>query len=115
MRRKARRSRERDLAALLEECRGAKDRAYGERNRVIALACRMALRLGLSAGVCEDPDEDDPEWKNVAFIELPTGQVSWHIPKSEMRLFRFLGRHDRAWDGHDNDEKYRRVEKWVRR
>lgn len=47
------------------------------------------------------------------FIDLPTGQVSWHVHDSELALFDFLPTSDqRCWDGHSTDEKYERLLAW---
>lgn len=49
---------------------------YDDRNWSVIRAVYLARLAGYQAGFRFDPDE--PEWP-VAFIELPTGQVSWHI------------------------------------
>lgn len=72
--------------------------SYEERNRVIIKAVGLALLSGFAAGFRIDPKE--PEWP-AAFIELPTGQVSWHIPQ-----------HVKAWDGHTTEEKYERIRRF---
>lgn len=71
------------------------ERRYGMVLRAVA----RAHTLGLVAGFRIDPKE--PDWP-VAFIELPTGQVSWHLPQ-----------HPNAWDGHTTEEKYDRIRKWF--
>jgi hypothetical protein len=70
------------------------DAHYERRELLVWEALALARRLGLPAGVRIDPAE--PEWP-VVFIELPTGQVSWHQPE-----------HPERWDGHDTDAKYAR-------
>ena len=61
----------------------------------------------------------------IVFIDLPTGQVSWHIHDSEFPMFDHLQWHPRAsternkwysgkkaapiWDGHTTEEKYERL------
>jgi hypothetical protein len=50
-----------------------------------------------------------PEWASVLFIDLPAGQVSWHIHESETLWFYFVGAYDGEWDEHTTDEKYQRV------
>lgn len=93
----------------LVKCLADVDRAYGERNKVIALAARMALKLGYSAGIKDDPVERNRDWKKVIFIDLPAGQVSWHVHRRELKFFKFLKPYQKMWDGHSTDEKYRRV------
>jgi hypothetical protein len=73
---------------------------YDQRNRLVIEAVAQAQGLGFLAGYRIDTEQ--PAWP-VAVIELvmPDGseaQVSWHLPE-----------HPRRWDGHDTDEKYRRV------
>ena len=72
------------------------DTDYEGRYGLILEAVAMADDLGYKAGFRIDPKE--PDWP-VAFIELPQGQVSWHLPQ-----------HERPWDGHTAEEKYQRVD-----
>lgn len=95
-----------DLAAALQ----AKDAAYLERNRCVALLARMALVLGLRAGLARtDIDGWSPEWHGCVYIDLPTGQVSWHYHETDAHLFAGLPAYAAHWDGHNTPEKYRRV------
>lgn len=71
------------------------DTEYDIRWGYVLQALRHARRLGFPCGF--RPDPKDPEWC-VAFIELPTGQVSWHMPP-----------HPNPWDGHTTEEKYARI------
>lgn len=76
------------------------DQNYETRNKLVMTAVAMAMWLGYEAGFRIDPAE--PEWP-VAFIQLPTGQVSWHLPQFQT-----------GWDGHSTDEKYQRVNEFIR-
>jgi hypothetical protein len=102
-----------DLQYALDDMEKAKDAAYSERDKCLVLMALMAQRLGLRVGIglhVDKPGEDwDPEWRNILFIDLPAGQVSWHIHESEAHWFYFVGTYDGAWDGHTTDEKYKRV------
>jgi hypothetical protein len=106
-----------DYAALYEkaedECdvlRERKDGAYLERNQCVALIARMALRMGRTVVVTRTAIEGwSEDWHGCVYIELPTGQVSWHFHDSQAELFSDLPRGDMTWDGHDTPEKYRRV------
>lgn len=69
---------------------------YAKRNECIWWAFAFAHGAGFRCGVGLDPNE--PGYV-VVYIELPTGQVSWHVPV-----------HDRPWDGHTTEQKYRRIE-----
>ena len=70
------------------------DEAYLDRNLAVQVMAKMALQLGCRVGV----REREEEW-SILYIDLPTGQVSWHIPKKEM-----IGDwpiYEGKWDGHD--------------
>lgn len=71
------------------------DTDYVHRYGLVWRALSLAVTAGHAAGVRIDPAE--PEWP-VVYIELPTGQVSWHMPQFATE-----------WDGHDTAEKYRRA------
>lgn len=90
-----------------------KDMAYSERDKCLVLIARMAQELGLNVGMglhVDKPGEDwDADWRNILFIDLPSGQVSWHIHQNEAQWFYFVGTYNGEWDGHTTDEKYRRV------
>ncbi len=86
------------LAALLSMARQY-DTEYEVRYKLVFAAIGAALDAGYEAGFRIDPAE--PEWP-VAYIELPTGQVSWHMPQ-----------HPNAWDGHSTEEKFARIDAFV--
>lgn len=74
-------------------------RDYGARTYYIYKAMAEAMYLTYRVGIRIDPSE--PEWP-VAFIELPTGQVSWRLEQ-----------HLKEWDGHTLTEKYERIKRFV--
>lgn len=82
--------------ALIERAEEAK--RYDVRNRSVLYAVGLAAACGYPCGIRLDPSE--PDWP-VVYIELPNGQVSWHLPQ-----------HEREWDGHDTPEKYRRCREY---
>lgn len=87
----------------------SRDRVYSERNKVVA-----ALSKVFPAWLDEHQNVDsfwDQEWKNIVYINLPTGQVSWHIHASELQYFAHLKSEGDPWDGHTTEEKYARLEK----
>lgn len=86
------------LAMLLRAIE-ANDEKYGPRYGLVLDALAVAHRLGFQAGFRIDPAE--PDWP-VAYIELPTGQVSWHLPQ-----------HPTAYDGHSTAAKYKRINEWI--
>lgn len=73
---------------------------YRYRARYLWEAMYLARDAGFGVGVRLDPKE--PDWP-VLFIELPTGQVTWHIEA-----------HSWAWDGHDTETKNARVQEFLR-
>jgi hypothetical protein len=82
---------------------------HKERNRLLSLISSM-WPASLERHV---PDNDD--WPNdlswVVIIDLPGGQISWHIEDSELELFDHLRRNKgRVWDGHLDQVKYSRIE-----
>lgn len=96
----------------LKTMEARKDGAYSERNKCVVLITQMALAMGMTAGIGRHPEEDadwEDDWMNIIFIDLPAGQISWHIHDSELPLFSFLPEYTGKWDGHDTEEKYRRV------
>jgi hypothetical protein len=76
------------------------DQNYQTRYGLVLKAMLQAQQIGYPTGIRIDPQE--PEWP-VAYIELPTGQVSWHMPP-----------HEKAWDGHDTPTKYDRIDDYFK-
>jgi len=87
-----------DLRDILHEIE-AHDDDYGHRYGLVLAALMIANLGGLQAGIQVDAAE--PGWV-VASIELPTGQVGWHMPI-----------HAQPYDGHSTEEKYARVRKFI--
>lgn len=96
----------RDRAMSAEVLR---DLAYGERARLVAL-----LAACFSSSLERHPENDaawEPGWRWVVFVDLPTGQVTWHIHDSELPLFNHVARgRGWTWDGHTDAEKYLRLQ-----
>lgn len=87
-----------------------KNRAYEERNRCVALLASLAVARGWTAGTARTDIEGwDPKWLGCVYIDLPAGQVSWHFHDSHAPLYAHLDQYPGEWDGHDTEEKYRRV------
>lgn len=83
---------ERELADTLRAIFEA-DQNYEIRYNKVFEALALASRLGYRVGIGFD-DKTGKAWP-VAYIELPTGQVSWHMPE-----------HSIPYDGHSTAEKY---------
>lgn len=94
-------------AALNQKREESKNNAYRERD---ALVC--ALSKLFPAHLARHPDTDlewENDWRWIVFIELPTGQASWHIHDSEREMFNHLEVGENNWDGHNNERKYKRL------
>lgn len=88
------------------------DQAYSERNHLVALLARL-YPSGLRK---TNIPSWDPQWRNCVYIDLPTGQISYHYRDSEMYLFEGLeGLPDyhKPWDGHTKVDVHNRIrEMW---
>ena len=91
---------ESELASLLRGIYAAEQvEEYPIRNQQVYQALGLAAKLGYPVGI--KLDEDEPDWP-VIYLELPTGQVSWHLPM-----------YPGTWDGHDTKEKYARCRAYA--
>jgi hypothetical protein len=79
------------------------DSVYRERAHLVAHLAALYPSVVVHGG-----DPDAPEWP-VIYIELPTGQASWHLSPDDMDLFGHVTVGARVWDGHTTEEKYRRL------
>ncbi len=91
--------------AELRDMEARKDAAYLERNQVVA-ALAKCFPSGVARTAIEGWSED---WHGCVYIDLPTGQASWHFHDSQAYLFADLPPYAGTWDGHDTPEKYRRL------
>jgi hypothetical protein len=108
---------ERDLADLLLEVEKYDKQDppdYISREGALFAAQATAWIVGFKTGYrcsaicCERSDHDsESQWASdaqdwpVLYIDLPSGQVSWHMPA-------YRGR----WDGHSTEAKYDRIREW---
>ena len=93
------------LRAEVERLRAAKAAAYDERNRLVAALARL-----FPSGVQRtEIDDADRQWHGCVYIDLPTGQASWHFQGNQARHFRNLPPYESTWDGHTTEEKYERL------
>ncbi len=80
------------------------DDAYFDRNQAVQTMAKMAQQLGMKVGLRRDLDA--PGWP-VLMIDLPEGQVGYHLPEDQV-----VGdwpEYDKDWDGHSLAEKRDRV------
>lgn len=105
-----------DLAAELAAMTKRKDAAYSERDCCVVAIAALAMRMGWPCGLGRHDESDatwDHDWRNIVFVDFPTGQCSWHIHDSELAWFAFLPRYERPWDGHATVQKYARIGAWA--
>lgn len=82
------------------------DTNYDVRYMLVLQALLYARKLGLQSGI--DWADNNPKavankCRIVIYIQLPTGQISWHMPEFGV-----------AYDDHTTEEKYDRIEQYVR-
>ena len=94
-----------ECADRIETLEAARDRAYTERNRLVALLATL-FPSGTKKTAIPGWDE---AWHGCVYIDLPNGQASWHYHDSEAHLFAHLPPYQGDWDGHSTEEKYSRI------
>lgn len=80
-----------------------------KRERVILLAVLSKLFPSMLAHHSPDESGSDYDWGYVVYIQLPTGQVSFHIGESRQWFEHVKLSNIPVWDGHDSDVKWQRV------
>jgi len=89
----------------VREMEKRKDQAYAERNHVVAAMARLfpsGTRRTDITGWSED-------WHGCVYIDLPTGQISYHYHDSQAPLFADLPPYTKDYDGHDKDTVHKRL------
>lgn len=81
------------------------NQAYSERNKVVTTLAKC-FPSGTRKTAIEGWDE---EWHGCVYIDLPTGQASWHYHVDDAYMFNDLPPYTKEWDGHTTDEKYARM------
>ena len=82
------------------------DEAYVDRNLAVQVLAILANQKGYQIGIRNREDD----WP-ILYVDLPTGQVSWHIPKDE--IVALLPDYPGEWDGHDLKEKRDRLRRFL--
>lgn len=95
-----------------ESKQSASGEVFFDRNQAVKLLVLLAREHGWPAGLGWDAEDTERQWP-VLFIETPCGQLSWHVPVSEVNpedwpVFRGV------WDGHTVEVKRERIEKLIR-
>lgn len=94
-----------EAADRIEQLEAVRDGAYSERNRLVAFLASI-YPSGVKKTVIPGWDES---WHGCVYVDLPTGQASWHFHDNEAHLFVHLPPYDGEWDGHTTEEKYERI------
>jgi hypothetical protein len=99
-----------DLTKQCNDLEAQKNGAYSERNKLVAALTKIyEFESSIEDHVMAEGQEWDDEWRKVVYINLPSGQASWHIHVSEEPMFAHLQSKGTKWDGHTTEEKYERV------
>lgn len=104
-----------DLEKEIYEIEKVKNNAYKERNELVSLISKL-----FPSYIASHPEDDlewEEDWRNIVFIDLPTGQASWHIHDSDFGIFKHLPIGKNCWDGHTTDDKYKRIRRfkpWIK-
>lgn len=96
----------------LVELKASRDRAYRERNMLVAALSRL-----YPSHLARHPESDESwerDWMTIVFVHGPTGQMSWHLHDSDVPLFTHLLYGENRWDGHTTEEKYERLSRLRR-
>ncbi len=106
---------EHDAETYIKQLYSEKNGAYKQRNECVAMMAKMAIQLGYDVWQHKTTIEGwDKAWHNCVYIELPTGQVSWHFHDSEAQLFSFVSeKSNKLWDLHDNEIKLLRMKRYL--
>lgn len=96
------------LAVAMRTLQSQLNGSISERQHMLA-----ALSKFVPAGIALDANAQDPQWQNIVFLELPTGQGVWHIHDSDLPLFAHLKPYAGQYDGHDFAVKYQRLDALV--
>ena len=81
------------------------DDVYHERNQLVASIARL-----FPSGITRTniPGWDDA-WHSCVYINLPTGQISYHYHDRESALFEGLPLYKKGWDGHTKKDVHSRL------
>ncbi len=100
----------RDLKDQIKKLKSEKDGAYSERNKLVSLISKI---FPSSLGRHEDSDTSwNDDWRWIVYVNIPTGQCSWHIHDDDLPMFSHLKRENVKWDGHTTEEKYDRISRF---
>jgi hypothetical protein len=97
-----------ELQQEIEYLQEQKNTVYSERNAVVAAFARLCRAIGVPVGLKED-EHGEPGFRMVCYIDLPSGQVSWHIHDEDLHFFEGIPPYRKEWNGHQTGEKYEQL------
>lgn len=80
-----------------------------ERNLVVA----FLARLYPSGTRATDIPGWDPDWHHCVYIDLPSGQVSYHYHDRDVGLFAALPPYVKPYDGHTKEQADERIRECI--
>lgn len=90
----------------IERLTNKKDGAYDERMHLVAALARL-----FPSGIRDTNISGwTPAWKGCVYIDLPTGQISYHYHTRHADLFAGLPAYRQPWDGHDKATVHARLD-----
>lgn len=89
----------------IEQLKADKDEAYRQRNHLVAAMAHL-FPSGIRA---TDIEGWEPDWNGCVYVDLPTGQISYHYHDSQASLFANLPPYTKPWDCHDKDVVHSRL------
>jgi hypothetical protein len=92
-------------AQMVQAQEAEKNEAYRQRNYLVA-----ALAHLFPSGIRETTIPNwDSDWNGCVYIDLPTGQISYHYHDSQAHLFEDLPPYTKPWDKHSKDTVHIRL------
>jgi hypothetical protein len=88
-----------------------KNEAYRQRDYLVAALARLfpSGKQLQPADLHTDIPGWDSKWHGCCFIDLPSGQISYHYHDSQAFLFEDLPPYSKEWDGHDKEKVHSRL------
>lgn len=86
-----------------------------ERNMLVALLAMLAKQMGWTVGIRKTNIPDwKPDWEWCCYIDLPTGQISFHFPDDQLPLFAGLEEYTSPYDDHGKPQVAARIAELIK-
>lgn len=96
----------RQLRQEVKELHNQKNAAYGERTRLAGLLAALYRDSGIGIDHAVPENKD---FRKVIFINLPTGQISFHCSDRDYQYLLQLPKYKGSYDGHDKQAVLTRI------